>query len=113
MLSLVTVSAVPEHRCFIDGYDTNSSSYVPWNSSEILAAIPLKETGELDSCHMYGENQTIVPWKHTRMRSKKQNKITSVSFKCREIVHSAGEEIDICAIKANYFVIFQQISHLE
>ena len=61
MLSLVTVAAVPEHRCFIDGYDNSSISYVPWNSTEILAAIPLKETGELDSCHMYGANQTIVP----------------------------------------------------
>lgn len=59
MLSLVTVAAVPEHRCFIDGIDSNDT-IAPWNSSDILAAIPLKN-GALDSCSMYSINRTIVP----------------------------------------------------
>lgn len=60
MLSLVTVAAVPEHRCFIDGIDTNKSSYELWNSSSILSVIPLKN-GQLDSCHMYdNQNNTIA-----------------------------------------------------
>ncbi|KAH8399147.1 hypothetical protein KR215_002999, partial [Drosophila sulfurigaster] len=53
MLSLVTVAAVPEHRCYIPGVDNSTFSQVPWNSSDILEHIPLKESGELDSCHMY------------------------------------------------------------
>lgn len=61
MLSLVTVAAVPEHRCFIEGIDNSSYSYTPWNSSEILAAIPLKPSGELDSCHMYDVANNTVP----------------------------------------------------
>lgn len=59
MMSLVTVAAVPEHRCFIDGIDT-IDKIAAWNSSDILAAIPLKN-GALDSCSMYSVNQTIVP----------------------------------------------------
>ncbi|XP_067641858.1 organic cation transporter protein isoform X2 [Eurosta solidaginis] len=61
MMSLVTVAAVPEHRCFIEGYDNSSYSFTPWNSTEILNAIPRKVTGELDSCHMYdAENNTVA-----------------------------------------------------
>lgn len=59
MLSLVTVAAIPEHRCFIDGIDTNAS-IAAWNSSEILKAIPLID-GNLDSCSMYSVNKTVVP----------------------------------------------------
>eukprot|EP00099_Drosophila_melanogaster_P022908 NP_650528.1 uncharacterized protein Dmel_CG6126 [Drosophila melanogaster] len=64
MLSLVTVAAVPEHRCFIEGVDNSSLSVTPWNSSAILAAIPLKPNGELESCLMFdpsspGTNTTI------------------------------------------------------
>lgn len=59
MLSLVTVAAIPEHRCYIDELDANGT-FTPWNSSEILAAIPMKNGG-LDSCSMYGVNNTIVP----------------------------------------------------
>lgn len=51
MLSLVTIAAVPDHRCFIDGVDTNTT-IAAWNSSAILAAIPTVD-GELDSCHMF------------------------------------------------------------
>ncbi|XP_041979923.1 organic cation transporter protein isoform X1 [Aricia agestis] len=59
MLSLVTVAAVPEHRCWIDGVDTSNTT-AAWNSPEILAAIPLTPSGALDSCHMYSEdNETI------------------------------------------------------
>lgn len=53
MLSLVTVAAVPEHRCFIPGVDNSHFSQVPWNSSAILEAIPSKPNGELDSCRMF------------------------------------------------------------
>lgn len=59
MLSLVTVAAVPNHRCFIEGVDSNES-YAPWNSSAILAAIP-SENGVLDSCSMYDIDNTTVP----------------------------------------------------
>lgn len=51
MLSLVTVAAVPDHRCFIDGIDTNAT-YAAWNSTDILSAIP-QRNGQLDSCSMY------------------------------------------------------------
>lgn len=60
MLSLVTVGAVPEHRCFIDGIDTNETA-AAWNSSAILESIPLDSDGSLSSCSMYSVNKTIVP----------------------------------------------------
>ncbi|XP_068617279.1 organic cation transporter protein isoform X1 [Battus philenor] len=58
MLSLVTVAAVPEHRCWIDGVD-NNDSVAAWNSTEILAAIPTTSDGRLQNCYMFNEyNQT-------------------------------------------------------
>lgn len=60
MLSLVTVGATPEHRCFIEGVDTNTT-FAPWNSSEIIYAIPRDADDGLSSCSMYGVNETIVP----------------------------------------------------
>jgi hypothetical protein len=56
----VTIAAVPEHRCFIEGVDTATSA-AAWNSTEILQAIPLIN-GELDSCHMFvdGTNDTTT-----------------------------------------------------
>lgn len=51
MLSLVTVAAVPEHRCFIDGIDTGTGNDT-FLSDAIRAAIPLRN-GALDSCSMY------------------------------------------------------------
>lgn len=57
MLSLVTVAAVPDHRCFIDGYDNSTMSTGPWNTPEILKAIPSKGDG-LNSCYMYS-NTTL------------------------------------------------------
>lgn len=59
MLSLVTVAAVPEHRCWIDGVDTNEAAAL-WNSSEIIASIPLTASGGLDNCHMYNEDNISV-----------------------------------------------------
>lgn len=58
MLSLVTIAAVPEHRCFIDGVDTDTAS-APWNATGILDAIP-NINGQLDSCKMFvsGSNET-------------------------------------------------------
>ncbi|XP_047025397.1 organic cation transporter protein isoform X1 [Helicoverpa zea] len=58
MLSLVTVAAVPEHRCWVDGVDTNES-IAAWNSSEILAAIPKTVSGGLHSCLIYENNDTV------------------------------------------------------
>lgn len=60
MISLVTVAAIPEHRCFIDGVDS-SEMFAPWNSTEIKSAIPLDKDGSLNSCEMYTVNRTIVP----------------------------------------------------
>lgn len=60
MLSLVTIAAVPEHRCFIEGVDTFNET-AAWNSTEITDAIPLVK-GVLDSCHMFvaGSNDTTT-----------------------------------------------------
>ncbi|XP_013173421.1 PREDICTED: organic cation transporter protein isoform X2 [Papilio xuthus] len=58
MLSLVTVAAVPDHRCALEGID--SMNYTePWNSSLVRNAIPLNEHGKLESCYMYGVNKTL------------------------------------------------------
>lgn len=59
MLSLVTIAAVPDHRCFIEGVDFNNS-IAEWNSTDIREAIPLNINGELDSCSMFvpGTNET-------------------------------------------------------
>lgn len=59
MLSLVTVAAVPDHRCFIAGVDTLNYS-APWNSTEIRNAIPFKNDVP-SSCSMYSGigNETI------------------------------------------------------
>lgn len=43
---------ISRFRCWIDGVDTNDS-IASWNSSDILAAIPLTPMGSLDSCYMY------------------------------------------------------------
>ncbi|XP_026749022.2 organic cation transporter protein isoform X1 [Galleria mellonella] len=58
MLSLVTIAAVPEHRCALHGVDMGNFTEL-WNSSLVLSAIPLNEHGKLDSCKMYGENKTL------------------------------------------------------
>lgn len=58
MLSLVTVGAIPEHRCFIPGVDTDDLP-APWNSTGILSAIPINADGGLDSCRMYSGNITV------------------------------------------------------
>ncbi|XP_055297513.1 organic cation transporter protein [Sitodiplosis mosellana] len=60
MLSLVTVGATPEHRCFIEGIDTNTT-YALWNSTEIKSAIPQDADGGLSSCQMYGANNISMP----------------------------------------------------
>lgn len=59
MLTLFTINAIPEHRCFIEGVDQLNAS-AAWNSTEILAAIPEKEPGVLESCVMFvqGTNDT-------------------------------------------------------
>ncbi|XP_073955194.1 organic cation transporter protein isoform X2 [Choristoneura fumiferana] len=72
MLSLVTVAAVPEHRCWIDGVDTNESIQA-WNSSDILSAIPHTPEGRLHNCLMFtDDNNTSIceKWVYdTRYRS--------------------------------------------
>lgn len=56
MLSLVTIAAEPEHRCFIDGVDTNETIAL-WNSSEITSRIPMTD-GVLDACKMFVAGST-------------------------------------------------------
>lgn len=62
MLSLVTVAAVPEHRCFIEGVDslnvTNSSSLL--NVDIMGDYIPTNADGGLESCMMYQPGVTNV-----------------------------------------------------
>ncbi|XP_013149714.1 PREDICTED: organic cation transporter protein [Papilio polytes] len=58
MLSLVTVAAVPDHRCALEGID--SINYTePWNSTLVQNAIPINEHGKLESCYVYGVNKTL------------------------------------------------------
>ncbi|XP_012553440.1 organic cation transporter protein isoform X2 [Bombyx mori] len=57
MLSLVTVAAVPDHRCFLHGIDSYNATN-SWNSSLVMAAIPVNENDKFDSCRMYTRNHT-------------------------------------------------------
>lgn len=52
MLSLVTVAAVPEHRCEIPDVDINGTMS-NLTFSELLQYIPTKNPETLDSCHLY------------------------------------------------------------
>lgn len=60
MLSLVTVAAVPEHRCFLDGIDSANGTTNVFMSEAIRNALPHKN-GVPDSCSMYAAaaNETI------------------------------------------------------
>nr|CAD7416991.1 unnamed protein product [Timema poppensis] len=64
MLSLVTVAAVPEHRCRIPGLDGNDS-FGDWNSSKISLYIPKKDDG-FDSCNIWSNatntSQSCTSW---------------------------------------------------
>ncbi|XP_018333220.1 organic cation transporter protein isoform X2 [Agrilus planipennis] len=60
MLTLVTVAAVPDHRCFIPELDANDSI---WNITNVDLAlyIPRLPTGEFDTCHIYNErNESML-----------------------------------------------------
>lgn len=59
MLSLVTVGAIPEHRCFIPGVDTDEEAAL-WNSTKIWSAIPTDADGGLSSCYMFSGNNTVA-----------------------------------------------------
>uniref|UniRef100_A0A146KMV6 Organic cation transporter protein n=1 Tax=Lygus hesperus TaxID=30085 RepID=A0A146KMV6_LYGHE len=48
MLSLVTVAAVPVHRCYVPEIDNGTS--ISWNLTELTQWIPTKEDGSLSSC---------------------------------------------------------------
>lgn len=61
MLSLVTVAAIPDHRCFIEGVDSIGEA-APWDSPGITLAIP-SDRGGLSSCQMYSVNNSTVPCK--------------------------------------------------
>uniref|UniRef100_A0A182J953 Major facilitator superfamily (MFS) profile domain-containing protein n=1 Tax=Anopheles atroparvus TaxID=41427 RepID=A0A182J953_ANOAO len=56
MLSLVTVAAVPEHRCFVEDLDsavaTANGTMAP-TFAQLLNYIPQNAAGELESCLMY------------------------------------------------------------
>ncbi|XP_069696534.1 organic cation transporter protein [Periplaneta americana] len=51
MLTLVTVAAVPDHRCAVPDIDENGT-FASWGSPEVVASIPLTKDGSLDSCHL-------------------------------------------------------------
>lgn len=61
MMSLVTVAAVPDHRCFIGGIDTLNAT-APFSTPALLQAIP-SHNGVLDSCSMFSLDvpNTTVP----------------------------------------------------
>jgi hypothetical protein len=49
MLSLVTINAIPQHRCYIEGLDTGV--YSDWNTSALVNSFEMKEEFP-ESCHM-------------------------------------------------------------
>jgi hypothetical protein len=51
MPTLLTVAAVPDHRCAVPGVDENGTVAL-WNSSEVMSSVPLTKDGVLDSCHL-------------------------------------------------------------
>ncbi|KAK6640919.1 hypothetical protein RUM44_012617 [Polyplax serrata] len=53
MLSLVTVAAIPEHRCLLPNEDRDEP--LLWNSTQVLSAIPQVDE-KLDSCKLFDEN---------------------------------------------------------
>ncbi|XP_045472357.1 organic cation transporter protein [Harmonia axyridis] len=60
MLSLVTIAAVPEHRCEIPNVDVNQTM-APLNFTTLTRYIPLKTSEQIDSCSIYNitSNETI------------------------------------------------------
>ncbi|BET00756.1 Sugar (and other) transporter [Nesidiocoris tenuis] len=51
MLTLVTVAAVPDHRCYVPGLDTSvGSGVINGNLTELIVWIPTREDGRFDSC---------------------------------------------------------------
>lgn len=59
MLSLVTVAAVPDHRCYVEGIDTINTT-AAWNSTQILKAFATKTDGSVDYCHLLdGHNESV------------------------------------------------------
>lgn len=61
MLSLTTVAAVPDHRCFVPEIDVNITEAV-YNASGLEDWIPKDEDGDWASCRMYttaGGNDTM------------------------------------------------------
>ena len=64
MLSLVTVAAVPDHRCFIPELDSNVSLSSPgglpsWNASVLAQFLPLNDDSSINCLVL--ENSTHVP----------------------------------------------------
>ncbi|KAK3925857.1 Organic cation transporter protein [Frankliniella fusca] len=58
MLSLVTVAAVPEHRCFVPEVDellNGSVRAVAWNDSRVADLRPTRPDNSKDSCHLLDE----------------------------------------------------------
>lgn len=58
MLSLVTVAAVPEHRCELPGIDINGTMS-NLTRAELMLHIPISPTGEIDTCHYIVDNMTL------------------------------------------------------
>ncbi|XP_050508761.1 organic cation transporter protein [Diabrotica virgifera virgifera] len=63
MLTLVTVAAVPDHRCEIPGYDVNQT-YTKLNFTEMTKHFPLLDpaVGKFDKCSLINST-TNVPYK--------------------------------------------------
>lgn len=82
MLSLVTVGAIPEHRCYIPDVDSDEIA-APWNFTGILSAIPTDENGGLSSCLMYSGNSTITCDKYVYDKTFYQStRATEWNFVC-------------------------------
>ncbi|KAI4457558.1 solute carrier family 22 member [Holotrichia oblita] len=59
MLSLITVGAVPDHRCFVPELDGNSTS-LNFSHPNLTQFVPMTPLGVPDSCNLLGGfNQTI------------------------------------------------------
>lgn len=60
MLSLITVAAVPDHRCFVPDLDGNATS-IDFSHPNLTQFVPTMPSGGLDSCKFFGNiNETLA-----------------------------------------------------
>ncbi|KAL1138781.1 hypothetical protein AAG570_008843 [Ranatra chinensis] len=69
MMSLVTVAAVPQHRCAIPGFEDNGTR-LNWDSSIVSRYIPTRLDGSLNPCQLFNpetnETTTCSSWIYDR-----------------------------------------------